>query len=127
MNEKKPLFFHIEEQAWATAPNGARSVVLQATPRATMQTWEMAPGVGRGDHHHIAEQLAFVRRGKARVIVEGREFILSEGCFGLVSSDVVHGAFACGNATTTVVDMFLPCESDRVPSQKVRDLGHDWP
>ena len=126
MSEKKPLFFDIEEQEWVDAPNTARSVILQATPRATMQMWEMPPGVGRGDHHHYAEQLAFVRRGKARIIIEGQEFILDQGCFGIVSSDVVHGAFCCGNTTATVVDMFLPRDEERVPSKKVRDLGHDW-
>ena len=41
MNEKKPLFFDIEEQEWVDAPNGARSVIFQATPLATMQNWEM--------------------------------------------------------------------------------------
>ena len=34
MNEKKPLFFDIEEQEWVDAPNGARSVIFQATPLA---------------------------------------------------------------------------------------------
>ena len=126
MEGRKPIFFDIEEQEWTDAPNGARSVILQATPRATMQTWEMPPQVGRGDHHHFAEQLAFVRRGKAKIIIEGLEYHLNEGCFGIVSSDVVHGAFTLGNATAIVVDMFLPAESDRVPSEKVRDLGHHW-
>lgn len=126
MSSQKPLFFDIEEQMWTDAPNGARSVVLQETPRATMQMWEMPPGVGRGDHNHVAEQLAFVRRGKARIIIEGKEYILNEGCFGIVSSDVVHGAFTSGNSTATVVDLFLPAEDYRTPSEKVRDLGHNW-
>lgn len=125
MSQQEPLFFDIEERVWADAPNGARSVVLRATPKATMQMWEMPPEVGRGDHHHFAEQLAFVRRGRARIIVEGEEFYLNAGCFGIVPSDVVHGAFCCGNSTAVVCDLFLP-EEDRPQSEKVRDLGHHW-
>ena len=126
MNEKKPLFFDIEEQEWVDAPNGARSVIFQATPLATMQNWEMPPEIGRGDHTHAAEQLCYVRRGKARVIIEGKEHILNEGCFGIVYGDVVHGAYTSGNATASVVDMFLPYEDYRIASKKVRDLGHNW-
>lgn len=126
MRDKKPVFFDIEEQEWVDSPNGARSVVLQATPLATMQNWEMPPTTGRGNHNHAAEQLCFVRRGKARVIIEGKVHVLNEGCFGIVYGDVIHAAFTDGNATASVVDMFLPCEDYRTPSKKVRDLGHKW-
>lgn len=126
MSEKKPVFFDIEEQEWVDTPNGCRSVILQATPRATMQNWEMPAKAGRGDHNHAAEQLCWVRRGKAIVTIEGKDHILNEGCFGIVYGDVVHAAFTHGNATASVVDMFLPYEDYRIPSTKVRDLGHKW-
>lgn len=123
----KPVLFDIQEVEWKDFGNGLNACVLQGTPNATIQYWEIQPGGGALEHSHPEEQIVYIQSGRIDLTVDGVTYDMGPGCFCVIPPNASHATYNKGKDVAINIDVFLPARSDRIHSKKDMDLGHtNW-
>ena len=66
-----------------------------------------APGRGPGPHRHPYDEVQFIREGRARYVVDGREFEAGAGDILVIKAGEVHSFTAIGEERLVQVDVHL--------------------
>ncbi|HEU4830120.1 MAG TPA: cupin domain-containing protein [Gemmatimonadales bacterium] len=69
-----------------------------------------APGRGPGPHRHPYDEVQFIREGRARYVVDGKEFEAEAGDILVIKAGEVHSFRAIGDAPLVQVDVHLSPE-----------------
>ena len=69
-----------------------------------------APGRGPGPHRHPYDEVQFIREGRARYVVDGKEFEAGAGDILVIKAGEVHSFRAIGDAPLVQVDVHLSPE-----------------
>ena len=65
------------------------------------------PGQGPGPHRHPYDEVQFVREGRGRYIVNGKEFEAGAGDILVIKAWEIHGFKCIGDAPLVQVDIHL--------------------
>jgi len=65
------------------------------------------PGQGPGPHRHPYDEVQFVREGRGRYIVGGKEFEAGAGDILVIKAGEIHGFKCIGDAPLVEVDIHL--------------------
>ena len=65
------------------------------------------PGSGPGPHRHPYDEVQFIREGRGRYIVDGREFEAAAGDILVIKAGEVHGFTCIGDEPLVQVDVHL--------------------
>ena len=65
------------------------------------------PGRGPGPHRHPYDEVQFIREGRARYVVDGREFEAGAGDILVIKAGEVHSFEAIGEAHLVQLDVHL--------------------
>jgi quercetin dioxygenase-like cupin family protein len=65
------------------------------------------PGQGPGPHRHPYDKVQFVREGRGRYIVNGKEFEAGAGDILVIKAGEIHGFKCIGDAPLVQVDIHL--------------------
>ena len=65
------------------------------------------PGQGPGPHRHPYDEVQFVREGRGRYIVGGKEFEAGAGDILVIKAREIHGFKCIGDAPLVQVDIHL--------------------
>ena len=65
------------------------------------------PGQGPGPHRHPYDEVQFVREGRGRYIVSGKEFEAGAGDILVIKAGEIHGFKCVGDAPLVQVDIHL--------------------
>lgn len=65
------------------------------------------PGKGPGPHRHPYDEVQFVREGRGRWVVDGREFEAGAGDILVIKAGEVHSFTCIGDAPLVQVDVHL--------------------
>ena len=65
------------------------------------------PGKGPGPHRHPYDEVQFIREGRGRYVVDGREFEAGEGDILVIKAGEVHEFKAIGEGPLVQVDIHL--------------------
>jgi quercetin dioxygenase-like cupin family protein len=66
-----------------------------------------APGAGPGPHRHPYDEIQFIRSGRGRYLVEGREFEAGAGDILVIKAGEVHSFKCLGPERLVQVDLHL--------------------
>ena len=66
-----------------------------------------APGRGPGPHRHPYDEVQFIREGRARYVVDGREFEAGAGDILVIKAGEVHSFRCIGDEQLVQVDVHL--------------------
>lgn len=66
-----------------------------------------APGSGPGPHRHPYDEVQFIREGRGRYVVDGREFEAGAGDILVIKAGEVHGFTCIGDGPLVQVDVHL--------------------
>jgi quercetin dioxygenase-like cupin family protein len=66
-----------------------------------------APGSGPGPHRHPYDEVQFIREGRGRYVVDGREFEAGAGDILVLKAGEVHGFTCIGDGPLVQVDVHL--------------------
>jgi len=61
-------------------------------------------------HHHPHEQITYILEGSLDMEIGGEQFLLTQGCFHVIPSNMPHSAIA--HEACTVIDIFSPVRED---------------
>lgn len=76
----------------------------------------LAAGAKLAEHTHVQEQVAFVVKGKLRLIVEGKPIDLGPGESYFLKSNIPHAAEV--DVDTEVLDSFSPPRQDMLEQDR---------
>jgi quercetin dioxygenase-like cupin family protein len=65
------------------------------------------PGQGPGPHRHPYDEVQFVREGRGRYMVDGKEFEAGAGDILVIKAGEIHGFKCIGDAPLVQVDIHL--------------------
>ena len=65
------------------------------------------PGQGPGPHRHLYDEVQFIREGRGRYTVGGKEFEAGAGDILVIKAGEIHGFQCIGDAPLVQVDIHL--------------------
>jgi quercetin dioxygenase-like cupin family protein len=66
-----------------------------------------APGSGPGPHRHPYDEIQFIREGRARYVVDGKEFEAGAGDILVIKAGEVHSFTVVGEGRLVQVDVHV--------------------
>ena len=78
--------------------------------KATVSIWDIRKGSRLETHQHEQEQITYITAGELLMNIGGQEYLLTEGCYHVIPSNVPHNAVALTDVK--VMDFFAPARND---------------
>lgn len=71
---------------------------------------EIKAGTDMPQHQHVHEQITYIIEGQLDMIIDGKKYSLTPGCFHVIPSNIWHGANAITDCK--LIDVFGPVREE---------------
>ena len=78
--------------------------------RCTLGYVELEKGSVVPLHNHPHKQITYIIEGKLQMVIDGKDCLLEQGMYYVISSNIMHSAVAVTDCK--VIDVFAPVRED---------------
>lgn len=94
-----------------------------ATSDSSVVYFELEPGKELGQHSESSEEILFVIKGNAEVIIENECYSVTEGELVVIPQSITHSIINNGNETVKFLGFFASADSHSTFSEEVSPVG----